>query len=414
MKHGRKIYSIGTVIALSVVNFGCSHVTSPYNPNPPPLTSTQEQVASATSSFALSLFGQIATQERGKNFFISPLSVSIALAMTLNGASGQTFSDMQTTLGLDGLTNDEINQSYQSLIARFAALDPNVTFNIANSIWYRNTFQVIDTFLTVDATYYNADVKPLNFSDPNAANTINSWVNGKTNGKIPTIISPPIDDSIVMYLINALYFNGTWKYTFDPANTQQKPFYLLSGDSEDVSTMMVHDTLKYYSDNVFQVLELPYGDGDYSMLVLLPSSTSSFENPGPLLNQGEVNKIISGLLIRDVQVSLPKFKMEYNTDLKAVLTNMGMGSAFGLGADFSRINRTVPLAISQVLHDTYVDVNEKGTEAAAVTVVVIGITARPGGPIDLVVDRPFLFLIKENLNNTIMFMGAVVDPIAAN
>ncbi len=410
MRRSLRIFAFITAITGIVMNFGCSHVTSPYNSNPPPLSSTEKQVASATSSFALNLFDQVAVQEQGKNFFISPLSVSMALAMTLNGANGQTYTDMQNTLGLSGLNNDEINKSYQTLMARFTALDPNVTFNIANSIWYRNTFSVIDTFLTVDQTYFNADVKPLDFSDPNAANTINSWISDKTNGKIPSVISPPINAGTVMFLINALYFNGTWKYEFDPANTTNQPFYLLSGASENVATMMVRDTLKYCSDSVFQVVELPYGNGDYSMLVLLPSSKSSFSNAEASLNQTEVNSIINGLTVKDVEVSLPKFKVEYNTELIPALTKMGMGIAFELGlADFTRINRDTPLVITHVLHDTYVDVNEKGTEAAAVTVVVIGIGAvEEGIPFD--VDRPFLFLIKENLNNTVMFMGAVVDP----
>ena len=422
MKRSLKISIVGAAVMSILMNYGCTRVTSPYNnPKPfPPLSSTEKQVESATNSFATNLFGQVATQEQGKNFFISPLSVSMALAMTVNGANGQTYTDMQKTLGLDGLTNDEINQSYQSLITMFSNLDPNVTFNIANSIWYRNTFQVLDSFLTTDSLYYNAQVEPLNFSDPNAANLINSWVNDKTSGKIPTIINPPIDPTTMMYLINALYFNGTWKYEFDSTNTKPKPFTQLNGSTENVPTMMVRDTLKYYSDNNFQVVELPYGNGDYSMLVLLPSSNLSFANAEAALTQGEMNKIIDSLLEQDVIVDLPKFKVQYGTDLIPVLTKLGMGIAFGIGgaADFTRINKTMPLKITGVLHKTYIDVSEKGTEAAAVTVVVVGIGAVVGGPhngpIYFTVDHPFLFLIKENHDNTIMFMGAVVDPSAVS
>ncbi len=417
MKRNLKTFAFGLAVTGIAMNFGCSHVTAPGNNfKPLPLSATEKQVESATSSFALNLFGQVATQEQGKNFFISPLSVSMALAMTLNGAGGQTYSAMQTTLGLGGLSNDEINQSYQSLMAQFAALDPNVTFNIANSIWYRNTFQVIDAFLTVDSTYYNAEVKPLDFNDPNAAGTINSWVNDKTNGKIPAVINPPIPSNAVMYLINALYFNGTWEYEFDSTNTTNKPFYLLNGSSENVPTMVVHDTLKYYSDSTFQVAELPYGDGDYSMLVLLPNSNSSFANAEASLNQSEINSIIQDLSDQDVQISLPKFKVQYGTDLTSVLTKMGMGVAFGESADFTRIDQTIPLAISSVLHKTYIDVSEKGTEAAAVTVIGIRATfAGPHtGPIYFDVNRPFIFVIKENHDNTIMFMGAIADPSAAS
>ncbi|HUI28613.1 MAG TPA: serpin family protein [Candidatus Acidoferrales bacterium] len=422
MKRSRTIFFLGVIVAVIMTNFGCSHVTSPGNnpnpnPNPLPISPIEKQVESATNSFAANLFGQVAAQEKGENFFISPLSVSMALAMTLNGANGKTYDDMQKTLGLSGLTNDEINQSYQSLITMFSNLDPNVTFNIANSIWYRNTFQVISSFLTTDSVYYNADVRPLNFSDPNAANVVNSWVSDKTNGKIPDVISPPIDPGTMMYLINALYFNGTWKYEFDSANTEDKPFALLSGTNENVPTMMVHDTvMKYYSDSSFTAVELPYGSGDYSMLVLLPNGSSSFSDAEVSLTQTEVNNIIDGLSEQDVVVSLPKFKVEYKTDLVRILTNLGMGSAFSGGADFTRINKTMPLQITGVLHKTYIDVNERGTEAAAVTVVTVGTTVVGPhiGPIYFTVDRPFIFLIKENHDNTIMFMGAVVDPTASS
>lgn len=419
MKRSRKIFFLGAVVTIILINFGCSHVTGPGgNPNPLPISSTEKQVLSATNSFATNLFGRVATQEAGKNFFISPLSVSMALAMTLNGANGQTYSDMQKTLGLDGLTNDEINQSYQGLITLFSGLDQSVKFNIANSIWYRNTFQVIDAFLVVDSTYYDAEVKPLDFNDPNAANVINAWVSDKTNGKIPSVISPPIDPAVVMYLINALYFNGTWKYQFDSTMTQAKPFYLLNGSSENVPTMAVHDTaMKYYSDNDFTVGELPYGSGDYSMLVILPDSTLSIADAEALLTQSEVSSIINGLSVHDVQLSLPKFKVEYKTLMNDVLSKMGMGVAFTDGADFTRINRGGGLYISRVIHQTYIDVNEKGTEAAAVTVVEIGINMaypQPKIPIYFTVNRPFIFLIKENHNNTIMFMGAVVDPSGSN
>jgi serpin B len=414
MKRSFRICLLGVVAGAISLNYGCNHVMAPNNGQQnPPISSAEKQVESANNSFATSLFSQVALQEQGKNFFISPLSVSMALAMTLNGANGQTYSDMQKTLGLGGLSNGEINQSYQSLMTMFGNLDPSVTFNIANSIWYRNTFQVLDSFITVDSTYFNSEVRSLNFNDPSAADVINSWVSSNTNGKIPSIISPPIDRGVMMYLINALYFNATWKYTFDTANTKQHPFYLSNGSSESDSMMVVHDTLDYYSDANFQVVELPYGNGDYSMLVLLPV-TSSSANLSTALSQSEVNNIVSGLSPQDVQLTLPKFKVEYSTSLKNVLTQMGMGIAFTGGADFTRINPVGGLDISDVLHKTYVEVSEKGTEAAAVTVVTVATVSigsgHQSGPIMVDVNRPFLFLIKENHNNTIMFMGAIVQP----
>ncbi len=412
MKRNLRIHLLGIIIA-AISAYSCSHVTAPNSGNQnPPVTQVEKQVESANNSFAASLFSQVGSQEQGKNFFISPLSVSMALAMTLNGANGQTYSDMQKTLGLSGLSNDEINQSYQSLMTMFDNLDPSVTFNIANSIWYRNTFQVLSSFIAVDSTYFSSEVRSLNFNDPSAADIINSWVSSKTNGKIPTIIDPPIDATVMMYLINALYFNGTWKYTFDTANTKPYPFYLSDGSKESDSMMVVHDTLNYYSDGDFQVVELPYGNGEYSMLVLLPT-TSSSASLAANFSQTELNSITGGLARRDVQLTLPKFKVEYSTKLRDILSQMGMGSAFSGSADFTKINPAGGLHISDVLHKTYIDVNEKGTEAAAVTVVIVATTvvdSTHGGPLMFDVNRPFLFLIKENHNNTIMFMGGIVDP----
>ncbi len=412
MKRSLSLSLFVAVVATVMSNYGCSRIVSPDNSPNPPITSAAKQVESANNSFAANLFSKVAAQEAGKNFFISPLSVSMALAMTLNGASGQTYIDMQKTLGLGGLSNEDINQSYQSLMTMFDNLDPSVTFNIANSIWYRNTFQVLGSFITTDSMYFDSEVRSLDFNDPNSAAVINSWVSSKTNGKIPSIISPPIDPAVMMYLINALYFNGTWKYAFDSVNTKPYSFYLSNGLTEIDSMMVMRDTLNYYSDANFQVVELPYGSGDYSMLVLLPTTTSS-ASQFAAFNQTEVNNIIGGLSSQDVQLTLPKFKVEYSTSLKNVLTQMGMGIAFTANADFTKINPTGHLAISDVIHKTYIDVNENGTEAAAVTVVVVVTTvvAEPiHGPINVDVNRPFLFLIKENHDNTILFLGAITQP----
>lgn len=421
MKRSHVIIILSLAVSSIVISSGCSHVTGPINGNTGQTTisANEKQVESATNVFATNLFGQVATQEQGKNFFISPLSVSMALAMTLNGGgtNSQTYSAMQQTLGLNGLTNDEINQSYQSLIAMFSTLDQNVTFNIANSIWYRNTFPVLSTFLTTDSIYYDAEVRPLDFSNPDAANTINSWVSDKTNGKIQSIINPPIDANTVMYLINALYFNGTWKYDFaDTSSSRVNTFQLAGGATESDSMMIVHDTLNYYADSIFQAVELPYGKGNYSMVVLLPNTISSSANASAL-NQNEISSIIGGLKPQDVELTMPKFKVQYSTSLKNVLTQMGMGIAFSPGADFTRINSGGELVISDVLHKTYIAVNEKGTEAAAVTVVIMNLALDGGGHSGqymVNVNRPFIYLIKENHDNTIMFMGVVVDPAAVS
>ncbi len=402
----------GLVVAIIGINFGCSNATSPYGSSPkpfPPLTSTEQKVESAGNSFATTLFNEVANQEQGKNFFISPLSVSMALSMTLNGASGETYTDMQQTLGLTGLSNQQINQSYRNLMAIFAALDPNVTFDIANSIWFRNTFSVLNSFIAVDSTYFDAKASALDFNDPNSANVINSWVSEKTYGKIPSVIQPPIPASVMVYLINALYFHGTWKYRFDYENTKPGTFYLPDGSTESDSMMAMSDTLDYYSDESFKAVELPYGNGDYSMLLLLPATALTSTNPIPLLDQKELNAIIDGLKPVSVDLTLPKFKLQYSADFVKVLSQMGMSNAFSPAADFTRINPAGTLTISSVLHKTYIHVDEAGTEAAAVTGVGVGTTVVVRS-LKVEVNRPFIFLIKENHDNTIMFMGSITRP----
>lgn len=334
----------------------------------------------------------------------------MALAMTLNGAAGETYTQMQNTLGLTGLTNAEINQSYQNLIAMFSSLDPNVTFNIANSIWYRNTFNVLSSFTSTNSKYFDAKVAPLNFDDPNAANTINSWVSQKTNGKISDVVGSKIPASTIMYLINTLYFHGTWEYRFPYSDTKPGTFYLADGGTETDSMMTINDTLNYCSDQNFEAVELPYGNGDYSMMVLLPADSINSGDPIPVLTQSELNNIYNGFRKVGITVTLPKFKLSYKIGLDSILSVMGMPDAFSpQSADFTRINPNGGLYISSVLHKTYIDVDEAGTEAAAVTVVVIGATVVTRHP-TFDADRPFIFLIKENHNNTIMFMGAVTQP----
>lgn len=406
----------GLMITVALINYGCSKATSPYSNNPAanaPLSSTERAVESANNSFSTTLFNQVSAQNHGKNFFISPLSVSMALAMTLNGASGQTYTQMQNTLGLSGMSNAEINQSYQNLIAMFKTLDPNVTFNIANSIWYRNTFPVLDSFVTTNSTYFNAKVAALNFDSPSAVNTINGWVNSNTDGLIPGILSGPIPPGAMMYLINALYFHGTWEYKFPYAATKFETFYLAGGGTESDSMMTLNDTLNYYSDQNFTAVELPYGNGDYSMVVLLPTNAITSGNPIPPLSQSELNSIFAGFKPTDLNVTLPKFKLGYSINLDSVLAVMGMPDAFEpYEANFSRISPMSGLFISSVIHKTYIDVNEAGTKAAAVTSIGVGMAIAVPIPPSFDADRPFIFLIKENHNNTIMFMGAVTQPSA--
>ena len=343
---------------------------------------------------------------------ISPLSVSLALAMTYNGADGDTKEAMKKTLELYGLTVDEINENYKILIDALASVDPKVLMSIANSIWYRQTFEVEQDFINVNENYFNAEVSPLDFNDPDAVTTINNWVAGKTKNKITEILDA-IPADAVMYLINAIYFKGIWKYEFDESDTEEKPFYLSDGTTKDVPMMIQEASFNYLSNDILQAVEMPYGAGNYSMIILLPQYNKSLDDIIDQLSNENWNKWLSEFYEAEkLQIHLPKFKFEYKNQLNDELKNMDMGIAFDPEyADFSKINSTWQLFISRVIHKSFIEVNEEGTEAAAVTLVEMNYTSFGGETgIHFYVNQPFIFAIKEKYTNTIIFMGKVMEP----
>ncbi|MCX6141795.1 MAG: serpin family protein [Ignavibacteriales bacterium] len=230
-----------------------------------PLTSAEKSIVSADNSFGFKLFAAVNKTEAAKSLFISPVSVSMALGMTLNGANGTTRNAMIQTLEFSGISQTDINASYKSLIALLSGIDPKVSLQIANSIWHRPELNVEQTFKDVNRLNFNAEINSLNFSDPNASNIINAWVNRCTNGKISKIISDQIPSEIVMYLINAIYFKGTWTKTFDASVTRDDVFTKPDGSHASCKMMYQKESMKYYADNQVQVVDLPYGDAGFSM-----------------------------------------------------------------------------------------------------------------------------------------------------
>jgi serpin B len=264
-------------------------------------------------------------------------------------------------------------------------------------------------FIETNQTYYSADVDLLDFSDESSVNTINNWVSEKTHEKITEIISfiPP---DAVMYLINAIYFKGIWKYEFDEEDTETANFYLSDKGTVEVEMMKQQENFNYFSNDLMQAIELPYNDSSYSMIILLPED--NIDNVINSLDIESWDQLISGFSVKDIVIRLPKFQFEYKNILNDELTDMGMGIAFSGSADFSKINPTFPLFISRIIHKTFVEVNEEGTEAAAVTAVEISFTCANCGSekIYFTVNKPFLFVIKENTSNSIVFIGKVMDP----
>jgi len=376
------------------------------------LNKKSQELLKADNEFGLDLFARVMQDvATGENVMISPLSVTIALGMTLNGAGTSTRESMEKTLRLQGFTAEEINQGYKSIIDQLLDLDPKVMMEIANSIWYRDNFEVENDFIETNKEHFSAEIRPLDFSRPDAKDIINQWVSEQTHERIEEIIDA-IPAEAIMYLINAIYFKGTWTYEFDPGNTSSKPFYPEDGVTFEADAMQQEATLNYYQNDLFQLVELPYGDRKFSMLVFLPAGSHTCADIVSELDTDNWKSWTDGLSETNVRVQLPKFKFETFKLLKDPLSQMGMGIAFSAGADFTGINPSGNLFISRVLHKTFIDVNEEGTEAAAVTAVEISLTSAGGGPgpVPFIADKPFLFVIRENSTGSILFIGKLSYP----
>lgn len=401
------------VIACLVTSFSCRDTgTSSSGDRIPmrPLTSVEQSLVSADNTFGFNLLASVNKTEGGKDVFVSPVSVSVALGMTLNGANAATRDSMAKVLGFAGLTQTDINAGYRSLIDLLRGIDPNVKFQIANSIWYRPDLLVEQAFKDVNKQYFDAQISSIDFGAATAPATINTWVEQNTNGKIKEIVPDPIPRDMVMYLINAMYFKGSWKYRFDPNQTKDDFFTLVDGSQAPCKMMSIKATVPYFADSQLQAVDLPYGDAGYSMTILLPKAGAKIDEFVGNLTQQEWNRISDGLTKLEGDIFIPKFKLEYAKKLNDMLKAMGMSVAFSPGlADFTGIDRRGGLFISEVQHKTFVQVDEEGTEAAGVTSVGVGRTSI-GDTFVMKVNRPFVFVIRENVSGTILFIGKIVQP----
>ncbi len=407
----KKLFLIGLLlVAIFLWQCGDEVVNQP-SPGPPNLTAAEKEMIESSNKFSFDIFREIVSEEGDTNIFISPLSMSYALGMTYNGANGETEQAMREVLGYGDLTDEEINASYKSLTEALISLDPMVVFEIANSIWYRSTFSVLDDFIAVNQEYFDAEVAALDFNDPGACDTINGWISQKTHEKIKEVLKPPIDPMTVMFLVNAIYFNGTWTYEFNPDSTTQMEFF--TDDVSHITTDMMRQTNvfpRYFNDD-FQAVSLPYGDAGYCMTIFLPRWDKSLDDLIAQFNQDNWDNWLAAFTEDTVIFSMPKFKFGYGLLLNNALTALGMGIAFSDGlADFTGINPLGNLFISKVIHKAFVQVDEEGTEAAAVTVVEVSFTSI-GPEQNMTVNRPFMFVIHEKNTGAILFMGKVVNPV---
>ena len=373
------------------------------------LTKKSAELLEADHQFAFELFNEVCALSGEENIMISPLSVSYALGMTYNGAAGPTLDAFNNVLHFGELTESEVNESYKELMSQLVTLDEEVEFSIANSIWYKLGYDVLQAFITANQEYFDAAVEELDFSDPGAVDIINGWIEEKTNDKIKDMLDF-IPSDAVMYLINAIYFNATWKYQFDQEDTYRGHFNLEDGPIHTTDFMQVEGTFNYTSHDKFTAVELPYGDSTFSMVVLLPESGMTAGELAQEMDGSSWDSWFEYAYPADVHINLPKFKYGFKSLLNDPLINLGLGIAFSDGADFSRITPGGGIKISRVIHQTFIDVQEEGTEAAAATIVEMIETSAGGGPVYFNVDRPFLYVIKENSTGAILFMGKVGKP----
>ena len=401
-------YRAGIIGMMLLCLFGCFDVNIVRNIIGDALETVEDpdvsSVASANTRFGFKLLHNLRERDPGGNIFISPLSISIALTMTYNGAVGETERAMAEALEIGALDLSTINNSNKALRNSLEDPDPKVEISIANSIWSRQGVEFNPEFLDRNRTFFGAEIASLDFSSPQATAIINEWVDTNTNGKIEKIVDR-INPQTLLFLINAIYFKGNWQDEFDESMTRPGIFHLSDGSEKQVQMMRREGEYPYFRGENFEATSLPYGDGRVSMYIFLPNRNSNLNRFLRTLNEESWEDWISQLQDRRHELMLPRFKLEYEIRLNDTLEALGMGIAFGGGADFSGMGPS--LFISEVQHKTFVEVNEEGTEAAAVTAVV-GVKSLPPA---FRVDRPFFFAIYDAETETILFMGTVTEPM---
>lgn len=396
-------------IVLAGMLAACSNTDGPGQHVPTvSLSPAEQQIAASGNDFSFALFQQLAKSQPGVNVFVSPLSASMSLGMAMNGANGATFEAMRSALRLGAGDMGQINAGYRGLIGLLRELNPTTTFQLANSIWYRNTFAFNQPFLDTTKSYFDAQVQGLDFADvARSLATINGWVSTNTAGRIPTILDDITPDE-VMFLINAIYFKGTWQLQFDPNATAPSTFIAADGTSQSVPFMNRPEHLspefRAGSAEGLSIAELPYGNGVFAMdIVLVPSSTASIDSVAARLNASTWAALIASLDDTDEAFAMPKFALTYDRTLNDDLSALGMGVAFTDQANFSGMS-AVPVKLSFVKQKAFVTVDETGTTAGASTVTGVVATALR----EMRVDHAFIFAIRERQTGTIVFLGKVL------
>jgi serpin B len=383
--------------------------------------STQADLVAGNTSFALNLYDNLRQSAEG-NLLVSPLSISLALAMTYTGADGDTADQMAETLGFD-LAPDAIGAAFRDLVDDLvtrgtAEDDPDEdvsarALNIANALWGEQTYPFSEDFMGSLEDDFGAGLQLVDFQNKpeQARDDINDWVEDNTEGRIEDIVPEGvINPDTRLVLANAIWFYGAWANPFEPDNTEDGDFTLLDGDAVTVPFMHQNKFMPYTEGDNYQAVELPYAGSGFTFTVILPDE-GEFETVEESLDTGVLDELVSS----DVRLAMPKFSFEFDTSLADSLMALGMTDAFdGNIADFSGMIADPdadPLVISDVIHKAFIAVDEEGTEAAAATVVMMeSATAAESEPIDVTIDRPFIFAIRDTETGTLLFLGRVLDP----
>jgi serpin B len=359
----------------------------------------------------------ISQSEASANRFLSPYSAAVALSMAYNGASGKTAEEMARVLLYPSSVKENVNRSNNAILGASIQRTEKTELQIANSIWLRKGISFKPGFLAANKSYYNSKLDTLDFADSSAPRQINDWVKQQTNGKIDSIVDPAIGEDVISILLNAVYFNGEWSTPFYPGYTKEQPFKREDGTMAQVKMMHVGGEYAYAKTEQAEAVRLPYGDGRLGMTVYIPGKKTKAlpELAEWLLGEGGLKKISGELRMKTGSIALPRFKLEDKLELNEILKGMGMASAFNpQQADFGGIAALVDgnIYLSKAMQKTYVEVNERGTEAAAVTKIEISATGAQvvDDRFQFEANRPFFFTISDQDTGLILFMGSVSDP----
>lgn len=404
------------ILILSALSFFAACNNDSYDPDSSSkdpveitLTRNEQEMVKAGNDFSFNLYRQIAAGNQ-KNMLISPLSASQALGMVINGVDSQTLEEMKTALGFKSYTVEDVNKFYEKLIHGLLTTDPSTELTLAHSIWIDQKSTVFDSFIRINQATFDAEITRLDFMDPSSVDKINQWCEDKTNNRIKKMIAQLAPDDY-MILINALFFKGEWVTKFEKEETFKTNFTNGNSSTSKVDMMAYTNQTAYFDNLDVQIAELPYGNKAFSMVILLPKENASIQQIEELLTAEQWDEWMQQLQNNSLlDVRLPKFKLEYERELNDDLKALGIQEAFSSWGNFSKMSPD-NLYIGKVKQKTFIEVDEEGTEAAAVTTVGIAITSLPDTPqaIDFYVNRPFIYVIKEKSTNSILFIGKIEE-----